>query len=205
MTDKIELSFSVGEKIVTHVTVEAINFNTLCAFFTLANAMAKPESFEARMKRVRFMRQVKYFSGDTALEFGVEEIMKFPIAPARKIVTMFDNVDEGKAGKVIRDGDGVSTPILYELGTPIQVAQGKPPITEIEFLASTYGELEDVLAAGDTVHQTAMLIKTVAKPVHGTLQALPTWASDRITVADGVILANHVLPRFLSEGENTNQ
>lgn len=204
MTNKIELPFVVGEKSVTHVAVDVINFNTLCAFITLATAMAKPESFDARLKRVRFIRQVKYFSGETTpIELGVEDVMKMPIPAARKISGLFDE-GEGLMGEIIRDGDGVSTPILYKLGTPIPVAQGKPPIVELEFFASTYGELEEVLAAGDTLHQAAMLIKTVAKPVHGTLQTLPSWASDKITIADGVTLARNVLPRFLGEGEPTN-
>ena len=100
------------------------------------------------------------------------------------------------AGKIIRDGDGVDKAIIYELGTPIKV-QGKDPITELEFCASTYGDVEDVLTADLAVQQTALLLSTVAKPLGTSLSRLPSWAIDNITVADGVSISRDVLPRFL--------
>jgi hypothetical protein len=100
-------------------------------------------------------------------------------------------------GKIVRDGDGIDKAIVYELGTPISVGQGKPPIKELEFQASTYGDVEDVLAVDAPIQQAAVLISTVAKPLGTSLSLLPSWAVNLVTVADGVTISNHVLPRFL--------
>jgi hypothetical protein len=55
--------------------------------------------------------------------------------------------DEGKAGKIVRDGNRINKAITYELGTPIPQGKDKGPIAELEFLAPTYGDIEDILAA----------------------------------------------------------
>ena len=50
--------------------------------------------------------------------------------------------------------------IVYQLGTPIPVT-GKDPITELEFLASTYGDIEDVMSANDSIAPLALLVAAV--------------------------------------------
>ena len=123
--------------------------------------------------------------------------------PNAQLLTKHLDADEGEVGKIIKEGDGVSSSIVYQLGTPIPVT-GKDPITELEFLASTYGEIEDVMSANDSIAQTALLIAAIAKPP-GMLQ-LPSWAVNAITVADGVTIAKLVTPLFLgSEDESQNE
>ena len=51
-------------------------------------------------------------------------MLRLPVPDFYKIVAALDG-DEGKAGKIIRDGDGINQAITYELGTPIP--QGKKP------------------------------------------------------------------------------
>ena len=80
-----------------------------------------------------------------------------------KLLTKHLDADEGEVGKIIKEGDGVSSSIVYQLGTPIPVT-GKNPITELEFLASTYGDIEDVMSANDSIAQTALLIAAIGKP-----------------------------------------
>jgi hypothetical protein len=161
--------------------------------------MKKPKTFEGRLRRLRLARQVSYYVNGSTTPVGVDDVIEMPIPDARMLTTCLDD-DEGEAGKIIREGDGISTSIVYELGTPIPV-QGKDPITELEFLAKTYGDIEDVMAAPDAINQTAMLIATLGKPP-GML-ALPSWAISQITVADGVTIAKLVTPRFLGSPDES--
>jgi hypothetical protein len=118
-----------------------------------------------------------------------------PIPNAQMLTTHLDE-EEGGVGKITREGDGISTSIIYELGTPIPVV-GKDSITELEFLAKTYGDVEDVMSANDSITQTALLIATIAKPP-GMLQ-LPSWAVSAITIGDGITIAKLVTPHFLGQ------
>jgi hypothetical protein len=105
---------------------------------------------------------VNYHINGAIVPVTPEEVLRLPLPDFYRIVAALDN-GEGKAGKIIRDGDGINTAIVYELGTPLPVI-GKEPIRELEFLASTYGDIEDVLGADGPAAQTAVLIKSVAKP-----------------------------------------
>ena len=87
--------------------------------------------------------------------------------------------------------------IVKVLGTPISTGQGKDPISELEFHAQTYGDIEDVMAAPDGIQQTVKLIALVAKPLGSSLTALPSWAINLITVTDGITIQREILPRFL--------
>jgi len=126
----------------------------------------------------------------------LNDILNLPIAAAHTIIGKLDS-DEGKAGKIIRDGDGIDKAIVFELGTPIPTGAGKDPIRELEFHAKTYGDIEDILAADNAIQQTAKMIETIATPLGSTLSRLPSWALTQITVADGVTISREILPRFL--------
>jgi hypothetical protein len=104
---------------------------------------------------------------------------------------------EGPPGKIVRDGNGIDTAIVYELGTPIALGQGKGHIKELEFQASTYGDIEDVLAIDYQMQQALTLIATLAKPLGTSLSLLPSWAVNQITITDGFLISNQVLTRFL--------
>ena len=119
------------------------------------------------------------------------------------LLTKHLDADEGEVGKIIKEGDGVSSSIVSSNPVSDPVT-GKDPITELEFLASTYGDIEDVMSANDSIAQTALLIAAIGKPP-GML-ALPSWAVNAITVADGVTIAKLVTPLFLgSEDESQNE
>ena len=53
--------------------------------------------------------------------------------PNAQLLTKHLDADEGEVGKIIKEGDGVSSSIVYQLGTPIPVT-GKNLITEPESL-----------------------------------------------------------------------
>lgn len=193
---KIPITFQTADRLIDGAVVKPLMFQQFTDIVAEAQRMKEPKSWEARMRRLRMIRQVTYYTNGSAAQVGIEDILRMPIPAARTLVAKLDD-DDSKPGKVIRAGDGVDQAITYELGTPIPTGQGKEPIRELEFLAKTYGDLEDVLAAPDSISQAAQLIATVAKPLGTTLTLLPSWALNLITVADGVTISNEVLPRFL--------
>lgn len=195
---KIPIAYQLGEKLIDSATVKSIGFAQFVDYIQRARDLKDSKTFEAKLKRIRLQNQVVYHANGTDVALSMEDILKLPIPAARAIDVHLDT-GEGLPGKIIREGDGIEKPIGYELGRPIQVGQGKDPIKELNFMAKTYGDIEDVLASTDFMEQTQFLIKTVARPVHSSLSALPSWAFDRISVADGVTIAQKVLPVFLGQ------
>jgi hypothetical protein len=199
--EKIPIRFQLGETVLDGAVVRPMTLRSFAKIVTAAQSMSEPEAWTARMRRQRMVSQVQYYINGTVMPVGIADIPKMSIIDARTIISKLDN-QEGNPGKIIRDGDGVDKAITYELGTPIQSGTGKDPIKELEFYASTYGDVEDVMAAENGVQQTVMLIQKVAKPLNSSLMTLPSWALDTITIADGVFIMNEILPRFLgSPGE----
>jgi hypothetical protein len=194
--DKIPISFQLGDNIVDGAVIRPMSFQNFADYISEAVAMKEPQLFEARLRRVRLARQVTYYINGTVMPVAMLDILNLPIPDARKLLDRIDD-NEGPAGKIIRDGDGIEKAIVYELGTPIPQANGKDPIRELEFHAKVYGDVEDVMAAPDGIQQTAKLIATLAKPLGSSLTALPSWALNLITVSDGIKISNDILPRFL--------
>jgi hypothetical protein len=85
----------------------------------------------------------------------------------------------------------------FQLGKPIPTDKGN--ITELEFQASTLGDIEEVLYRSNGNAQALALIRSVASPLgqETTLMSMPDWAVDAISIADGVTIREQVLPRFL--------
>ncbi|MCA1530537.1 hypothetical protein [Bradyrhizobium yuanmingense] len=195
--EKIPIRFQLGENLIDGAIVRPLTFQAFVDCISEAQAMKTPTSLDARVRRVRMVRQVSYHINGTVIPMSMEEVLKLPIPDAHKISARLDE-NEGIAGKIVRDGDGIDQAITYELGTPIPIGQGKDPIRELEFHASTYGDIEDVLAADNPMNQTAKLIETVARPLGTSLMQLPSWAINLISVADGVTISKEILPRFLA-------
>jgi len=199
--EKIQIQFPLGDTIIDGAVVRPLTFAGFVECVTAAQAMTQPKIFEARLRRLRMLRQVTYYTGNAVVQMSSENVLKLPIPAARAIASHLDD-DEGVAGKIVRDGDGIDKAVVYELGTPIPLGQGKGAIKELEFQASTYGDIEDVMAVDLSILQTKMLIETIAKPLGTSLSLLPSWAINLITIADGVMISQNVLPRFLgSPGE----
>lgn len=148
------------------------------------------------INRERIKTQVTFTTakGET---FALDDLalMKLPIPVSRKVLQALDD-NTGPAPTIVKQGDGVTTPILLQLGTPIKFSKGED-ITELEFHCQYYGEIEDVLAEDLNMAQAVLLIEKAAKPVGSTLQALPDSALDQITVSDGAFITGMILPRFL--------
>lgn len=186
-----------GDKLVSEINIEPLTFVGLSEVWAKAATMAgKPQ---VTTQRARILRQTHFMVNGERYVPDAGELMQLPRLVAKQIIDMLD-LQQGVAGQRLNDGDGATTSVLYKLGTPIEIkgSDGKvQSITELEFKASTYGEVEDILAAENEIAQTMELLRRIAKPATGPqLMALPSWALDRITVADGVTIMREILPRF---------
>jgi len=176
--------------------VKPVTFAAYMSFITEAQNLTSPKTWEGKIRRVRMAKQVTYFMATAPIQLSMADVLRMPIQAAREIAAKLDE-NEGKPGRISRPGDGIDKAIIYELGTPISTGQGKSPISELEFMAKTYGDVEDVLAASTSFHQGLQLIESVAKPLGSSLTLLPSWAVNLITFADGFTIVREVLPHFL--------
>jgi len=171
---KIPISLHLGDRIIDGALIKPITFTTYMGFISDAQAMTQPADWQARVKRVRMVKQVTYFMGPAPITLSSQEVLQLPIRDTLKIQALLD-VDEGKLGKIVREGDGIEKAIVYELGTPVTMRSGKEPVVirELEFFAKTYGDIEDVLAAPTLFHQGLVLLSTVAKPLRARYSRAP--------------------------------
>jgi hypothetical protein len=194
----------IKEKTIVEIQVSKIG---MLAFHKLSNEASSlvgggGKKWSLAMRRLRIKHQARAIADDgTKLTFDDMDITQLPIPYVSKLEKAVNGSDDEKAGEIIGNGDGVSSPILFKLGTPIPVQSNsdKAHISELEFHASTYGDIEEVLAEVDQLGQTVALLRQTAKPlgVNDTLQRLPDWALDKITLADAFYITENVLPRFL--------
>lgn len=195
------LPVQFGDNSITTIKVQPLTFATLTEMWAqvAAEIRGTKESSTKHLQRKRIAHQVHFMAGDKRIIADAANISQLPIPVARAIIAALD-IGEGKAGEIIGTGDGVQAPILYKLGNPIEAEAGggkKSKIEELEFKATVFADIEDVLAVDGEVPQALELIKRIGKPVDSSLMVLPSWAVERISVADGVTITQKVLPRFL--------
>jgi hypothetical protein len=194
--ERIEISFPLGDRVIDGAVVKPLSLPAFVDCVLDTRIMTSPNTFEAKLRRNRLAKQVVFYVGNAAVPVTSMELLRMPIPVARKLIDMLDEAD-GPAGKIVRKGDGISEAIVYELGTPISGGQGRPPIKELEFLAQTYGDVEDIMSAGTGLQQALLLVTNIAKPLGSNLQQLPSWAVGQITATDGLAISNEVVPFFL--------
>lgn len=196
--EKIDFTTDVkiGETVVTEIIVHPLRFLTLVSLWEVASS--RPGKAETNLQRERIINQTHFCEGGNRLTPALSDIMQLPIPVAKSIIAALDK-GNGKMGKVLAEGDGVTSAVIYELGTPIKMTDSQKKeivIKEIEFKASTYGEVEDILSGDNSLTRTAELLKIAAPVGVEGLTRLPGWAIDRITASDGTMIMNKVLPRF---------
>jgi hypothetical protein len=195
----IDVNFELAGKQISTIKLGRWNFVDFVSTYLRASEQVTPTTtFQAALQRERFLSHVHFISGQERVVPTLEQLLTVPFTAIRAVTSVWDN-NEGASGSIIGSGDGVTAPLLYKLGTPLAVTQGgeQKAITELEFLATTYGQLEDVLTAGSDVLKALELIKTVANPVEmEQLTRLTGFMVDGITIADGVTIMQKVLPRF---------
>jgi hypothetical protein len=196
---KFTSTVKIGDKVIDTINVSPLTFVEFVEIHS--TALRAGRKYTVAMQRARIKKQVKFISNGETIPIDDISIGQLPAPVARAIVTGFTVVSEGEVrGKLISEGDGVTTPMLYQLGTPLVMTSGKEGeivIRELEIMAATYADIEEVLAANNQVNETMEILRNIAAPVGVPgLMRLPGWALDRITVADGFTIMEDVLPRF---------
>lgn len=195
---KVEFTQTVmfGDKMITSIDVKPLLFLPLCEIW--GGLRTTGTKVRGELQRARILHQTTFKAGDEVVAPDAVALAKLPVTVAKDIIQALE-LGSGRPGVVTAKGDGATSPVIYKLGTPIEMKQGAETvsITELEFMASTYGELEDVLAADTDADKALILIRDIAVPlgVKG-LQRVPGWALDRITAADGIGVMNTVSPLF---------
>jgi hypothetical protein len=198
MTKNIEFNeqFKIGDAEVTDVKLKPLTLEQMGGIMTSISGAKKPL---VEMQAKRILTQAEFYAGEDIIPVDRPQLGQLPATVAKAIIADLD-YDQGKPGKVVAEGDGVSTPIMYRLGTPLKMSNGDQTleVTELEFMAKTFGELEDVLASDNEVNGALALIQNVAIPHGGgiKLQRLPGYLLDQVTVVDGLTIAAQVLPAF---------
>lgn len=188
-----------GENGFVKFVVEPINYVNLARLgssLSVKNAREIPKL----MQRQRIFKQVTAYSDKGKTNFTEVELSALSPSLGKRISRATEEVLSQENECEILSGDsadGVSEPILVKLGSPLKM--GDESITELEFHAKTYGDIEAVFAEDNPAEQTILFIENVAKPITSNLklQALPSWAVDQITPNDGIFISRFVLPRFL--------
>jgi len=214
MEINIDHPYTVAGKKAVKFVVRAIGYAEMSRIATSAGREAGPGEANALVRSRSIMARTKIVTEDGKtqdIEPLVLHMMPRPVAKPllNYINTEGDIPDDATpeqraailatVASIISDGDGLTSPILVKLGTPIAAggAAGDKSISELEFIAKTYGDIEHVLAGSNDMEKTVALIKHVAKPVSMGLQALPSWGVDGIDIRDGFFIQNEILPRFL--------
>lgn len=192
--------FMVGDVFVDTVKVTELYFEKLIEATQRSRSGVKENNEILRnLQREKLRRQCEFFDkAGKRIEVTDIAMTQMPAVYARKLVKAVDSF-ERPWGKVTSEGDGVSTSIVFELGTPLPTGSDGKTITGLEFLAETLGDIEDVLYLDHSFDQALALIKHVARPINIDipLQSLPSWAVALITQSDGLAIAQQVLPSFL--------
>lgn len=192
----------IGDKNVVEFEVNKIGTLAFQRIASETTSLVGPgKQWPIQNKRLRIKHQVRAIT-ESGEKLSLDDlaISQLPIVYAKALnIALTDN--DAKPGEVLSKGDGISAPILYRLGTPIKAQTGgeTSAITELEFLAKTFGDVEEVMAETDQLGQAIALIRSVAKPlgVNDTLQRLPEWALEKFELADTFKISEEILPRFL--------
>jgi hypothetical protein len=206
MSTNIEITDQIvfGEKSITEIKVLPLSFVSFSKIWAETQNEVRASRTDANgssiMQRKRVILQAQFMAGSDRIKPEIANILQLPLKVAKQIIAALD-VGEGVAGSLLNDGDGISSPVHYKLGSPLSLTVNgkKQTIAELEFSAKVYGDVEDVLAADGEVVQALELIKRCAQPIglDSNITTLPSWALERMTVADGVTIMRNVLPRFL--------
>lgn len=197
---------AIGKQNIASIVVSAINFSQYSKCYdersremnkTLSDVLATKAFLRARRNL-----QVKAFDEKgAAVVLDTTLILQLPRSIFVRINDALDE-DNGLPGEIIsKGGDGLDIPIIYKLGSPFSFKSddSEKIIEELEFIAKTGGDIEEVLCGTTSIDQTISLIRCCATPIGGDsgLQTLPSWMLDNLTLADGIEIMQKVLPIFV--------
>lgn len=185
----------VGDADITALSVAPLSFVAFARIWKHASYDPKPQ---VAMQRARFIHQAHFMAGDKRMHPTNAELAMMPRTILAEVRDLLD-AGQGIMGEKVGEGNGVTSPVVYKLGQPIKTKNSSGEvvdITELEFLAATYAEVEDVWAEENDLAQALLLTQTVAKPLGSPLLRLTGAMVDEMTTADGVGIQRLVLPSF---------
>lgn len=203
----LEPEYTVDGQTIVELNVSEINFKQFCDLVDSSTIASNEQASQRKMFRARVKAQVKcklkVANGSGSVIPMTDTLLnKMPIPHAVRLKDAVNEAmlsgDPENSPKLISNGDGIATSIHLKLGVPIKFQGDKPPITELEFRADVFEDLEDAILADNRVQQIFGLMK-IAKPIDGpeNLSSLPTWAVEQLSFEDGMFIANQVLPSFM--------
>lgn len=180
---------------ISHAEIGSITFKN---FLSLSDRIASVESDarEAALTRLRMIEQVKLYTSDGgAIVLDDVKVLNLPIKVGLKLVRGL-NASSVEPGKVINDGDGIEKPLLFKLGAPIKTKEGV--IEELEFMAKTFGDVEDIVSEPSAFKRGYMLIQKASKPIATGYKLLRTSEAiaEKIVFEDGLAISIEVAPLF---------
>lgn len=189
-------NYRIGAELVVSANLKPLMFKGFTEIVSEAQARAKDiKSLRKNINTIQMLKTVTLVTDKKQeIPMSDEILLTLPLRVGKLIYDALSNSDSAQ-GEILKQGDGIDSSIIYKLGTPINSSGDS--ITELEFHAKLYSDIEDVLAEDMPQEQTIALINKVAKPIGTKLQALPSWAIEQITIADGMFISTKILPGFL--------
>lgn len=201
---KIELAaydFELGGKKVECAEVTNISYKQLVDMLERLSA-AGAGSIAKLLARLTMVERVRLFDkAGAVVSFTADDVAALPVKVGIALSNAIDG-DDRPTGKIINDGDGITAPLLFSLGTPVRV--GEKEVQELEFMAKNYGQIEEVLAESTPVRQAYALILSASVPIGDGIKLLqtPESVAAQITMPDGMAIADQVVKLFLGERAN---
>lgn len=195
----------------TTYSVRPIGFKAYTRIVTQASATAKDD---ADRRRIILRERLKAQCGLTD-----ETLATLPIPEALLLKDEIDNVlssSPSSSSPVANllsppSADGITSAIHIQLSKPIPVSKTHH-ISELEFLAATFADLEDAIAADAGTDRAIAMLAIAApiitsipgtKPDHETptpsLMRLTSSHIDQLSVDDGIFIMQNVVPRFFEQ------
>src|SRR5262245_5843950 len=115
----MDLKFQVNGHSIDRVEIFPLTFKKFADFAILARSQGG--KFEVNLRRIRLMNSVRYVGGDETITMTPAEVQQLPIPVARTLIKALDKSDGEHQGKIVREGDGISTAIGWELADPIKI------------------------------------------------------------------------------------
>jgi hypothetical protein len=191
----------IGGERITHFDVRPTSFAEFVRLAEQTNQIAgdDPKKWKIINRRIRMRAQIKTFAGTKQVEMTDLDIAQLPVQYGVALSKACDEGD-GKAGDIVNPNDSISSPALYRLGTPLRFQQNSDEgmVTELEFIAKTFGDVEEIVSEQGQPQQMLVALNRICKPVGMPTVSMPTWAVEQITLADGFKMIETILPRFFA-------
>lgn len=199
-----KLPIIIGTVSIKELHVRDVGFEEFIAISAETNSapgIKNQKQWKQHNLRTRIKAQVSALGEDGKnYSLDSDSITTIPVMYSKSIMDALNQ--EYTSGELLNDADGISAPLLYRLASPVKIGStsGEIEVTELEFHAKMFGDIEEVLAETTDPDRALALLRYVARPVVNdvTVLRLPSFAIKQISLGDGMTVSDTILPRFLS-------